>query len=190
MKGICLPEYQIKAALDGRLKQFTKPLKMQPFFSKNVWVHMSGMSFCDAGTMTEYLQTCDWLFQCKIDKKYYVKETYVYTTSKENCVYKIDCKDKRGDFWKSIADDSKCVFWCSPITMPAWAARIFVTSTDIMVRRVQELDEGDFIFEGCPSEYLLGSNWFVPVWDKQHPKTPWDSNPWVATYKIDVEVSR
>jgi hypothetical protein len=123
-----------------------------------------------------------------IDVDEYKAEDYCIQCTDECIKAEIESDDE-GYFWFDSSHPCP-TRWRSPVTMPAWAARIFITPTSIKVRRVQELDEGDFIFEGCPNEYLLGKNWFVPTWDKQYPKTPWDSNPWVVTYKCSIEVKR
>lgn len=37
----------------------------------------------------------------------------------------------------------------------------------------------DIIPDGGPKEYLLGSNWFRPLWESINGAGSWDANPWV-----------
>lgn len=77
--------------------------------------------------------------------------------------------------------------WKSPIFMPRWASRITLNVKAVRIERVQEISEGDCMMEGCPKEFLLGQNWFWPLWNTIHKKKPenqWDANPWVVVIEF------
>jgi hypothetical protein len=73
------------------------------------------------------------------------------------------------------------------IFMPLWACRFNPTIFSVRVERLHSIDEGDIIAEGCPPEYLLGSNWYQPLWDKLNAGRgyPWSKNPWV--FRVEFE---
>lgn len=74
--------------------------------------------------------------------------------------------------------------WQNPIFMPRFAARLFIEITSIRIGRLHEMTEQDYIDEGCPGAYLLGSNWWQAHWDSINKKRgfPWTSNPWRVSY--------
>jgi len=66
------------------------------------------------------------------------------------------------------------------IFMPLWGIRHNPPITAITAERLQMITEADIIAEGCPNEFLLGQNWFRPLWDSINgKKAPWLKNPWV-----------
>lgn len=76
--------------------------------------------------------------------------------------------------------------WRSPLHMPRWASRLVLPVTRVGAARVQEISEADCIAEGCPSEFLLGINWFRPLWKAINGKRDglaWESNPCLWVYE-------
>lgn len=128
----------------------------------------------------------------------WVRETWTPTTVKENCVYRADFRDRRGDFWDSIAEDDSDVRWRPSIFMPRHFSRISLCVVSVRVERLQDISESDAKAEGiefqddekeawrgwrsfdetCLFETALES--FREGWDRINGKrAPWSSNPWV-----------
>jgi len=78
--------------------------------------------------------------------------------------------------------------WKPSIHMPRWASRITLEIINVKIERVQDISEADIIAEGCPNEYLLGKNWFIPAWNSIYSKRgfPWESNSWVWVIEFKV----
>ena len=113
---------------------------------------------------------------CEIDNTEFGGDKYVdYKATPED-----GCDEAPGG-WHAVEPKDRLLRWCSPRYMPRWASRITLEITDVRVQRVQEISEADIIAEGCPSEYLLGKNWFMSFWNSINAKRgyPWESNQWV-----------
>ena len=99
------------------------------------------------------------------------------------------------DYGLMYKSSSGFVFnWCSPVTMPKWAARTWLRCTGVEVRRVQTINEDDAWAVGCtkgdptdnggwfPKEELQpdGSemgwdcpeDWVADKWDEQYAPKP------------------
>jgi len=82
-----------------------------------------------------------------------------------------------------MAPDLGKLGWRNAMFMPRWASRILLEVKKVRVERVQAISEADCIAEGCPNQYLLGVNWYRPLWDKINGKREggiyaWAKNPW------------
>lgn len=72
--------------------------------------------------------------------------------------------------------------WHSARFMPREASRIDLKVMNVYAHRIQSISEFDIIGEGCPPEYLLGINWFRPLWEKIHGAGAWERNDFVFAY--------
>ena len=109
--------------------------------------------------------------------------------------YKLDMHSIRGN---SITKYSSWGKWRSPMFMPAWAARDFITITDVNLGRLQDITEEDAKAEGIEPIYKTtkaGYIWtphgyrdgFINLWDSINPKYPWASNPWNFKYSFQLK---
>lgn len=129
----------------------------------------------------------------------YVRETWHYTggnnvePSPGYVSYRAD-----GEFTVD-----KAAKWRPLTTMPAWASRYTLTVVSVLVERLQDVTEEDAVIEGFPlpdgmkaricitgldgkTTKSLGKVWDMTAldglkryWNAQHPKQPWEQNPWV-----------
>lgn len=91
------------------------------------------------------------------------------------------------------------VRWRPSIHMPREAARIFLRVTDVRVERVQDIDDGQAVKEGCSGLYLDGATFvsakgrFHALWDGLYARRGygWDANPWVWVISFErIEAPR
>ena len=112
--------------------------------------------------------------------------------AKEFVIYRLGHKD-----WQGILRDIENGHeWNikSPLFMPAWAARHFITITGIKEGRLQEMTEEDAMAEGVDWYSIENKiegvgrcqQAYRKLWDLINPKYPWDSNPWNFAYSFKL----
>lgn len=82
--------------------------------------------------------------------------------------------------------------WSRPVMpsihMPRWASRITLEVTGVRVERVQNMNRGDAMAEGCPFPNMAkGANplhWYHDLWDSIHGPGAWERNDWVWVYDL------
>lgn len=81
------------------------------------------------------------------------------------------------DYGLMYKSSSGFVFnWCSPVTMPKWAARTWFRVTGVDVRRVQTISEDEIRRIGLePNDGTVLRGKF----------NPWDANPWAAFISVE-----
>lgn len=76
------------------------------------------------------------------------------------------------------------------IHMPRWSSRLTLTVTDVRVQRLQEVDRGDAMDEGCPFPNMAVGpdprDWFHQLWNSINGPDAWDQNPFVVALTFDV----
>jgi hypothetical protein len=81
--------------------------------------------------------------------------------------------------------------WRHSIHMPRWASRITLLVTDVRVQRLQEINRGDAMAEGCPfpnmAEGPSPTDWFRDLWDQLHGNGAWNTNPEIVAATFTVQ---
>ena len=98
--------------------------------------------------------------------------------------------------------------WRSPLHLPSWYARYFITITDVRAERLQEITEEDCLKEGIERHTDRGNNifWyevvgsyhgdtqevsgiksFAKLWDSINKDYPWESNPFIFRYEFEYK---
>jgi len=75
------------------------------------------------------------------------------------------------------------------IHMPRWASRITLEVTAVKVERLQNMNRGDAMEEGCPFPNMAAGpnplDWFRDLWTSLHGPGSWEANPWVAAITFE-----
>ena len=78
----------------------------------------------------------------------------------------------------------------SPLMMPEWAARHFLTILAVRAERVQEITPEDCIAEGIIEECgdgLALRDRYEALWSSINPTYPFESNPWVYLHEFEYK---
>lgn len=162
----------VRAILECRKTQTRRVVKPQP-----VSVNSCGVPFFpDGGGPVDY-RLCPY---GTVGSRLWVRETWAPTSVKDNCVYLADFRDRRGDYWGSVASAPEDVRWRPSIHMPRFASRITLEITGVRVERLQEISEDDARSEGWHPEDGQGPcEWYEDLWNTIHGPDSWSANPWV-----------
>ena len=132
----------------------------------------------------------------------YLKEAYCIECTKvgETPCYRLDCLECNlltGDNRKIGCKECN---WRSPLFLPEWAARDFITITDVKPERLQDITSWDCIYEGISQKYNSGRYFelygmatdkpnhilieeFRKLWDSINGKVyPWKGDWWIWKY--------
>lgn len=178
----------VKAILSGQKTQTRREVKAGQWWKydgeerdANGRVTFIGESWIDE-TECPYGQPGDLL---------YVRETFRVFDSSAECACYDHCVCSRHNGKPMYFADGFCTKddykWNPSIHMPRWASRLTLEITDLRVERLQEIDRGDCMAEGCPFPNMAVNDpigWFSGLWDSIY--SNWDANPWVWVVEFKV----
>lgn len=121
----------------------------------------------------------------------YVRETFRVFDSSAECACYDHCVCSRHNGKPMYFADGFCAKddykWNPSIHMPRWASRLTLEITDVRVERLQDIDRGDCMAEGCPFPNMAVNDpigWFSGLWDSIYGN--WQANPWVWCVEFKV----
>lgn len=206
MKGIGFCEEMRLALVEGRKTETRRVIKPQPLGTSPAPVN-GGFSFgrpygCD----DEFFKP-----KYKPGEVCFVQETWGCDDWEYVAQYKAEpwrgtpCSDGAKVHYLAFENELGTAhifpkgYWKSPRFMPAWAARTFVRIESDRAERLQEItNEGahregvaewaEPVLSGPVPAYRSPRELFVKLWDRLHPKPPydWASNPYVFVYGLSL----
>ena len=181
--SILFSEPMVRAILAGRKTQTRRVLKPQPYRDENGELMMqvnkhgaighSRMSPLYGQPMTEWVK---W----QPGSKLRVRETWAPGDCDGEVFYRATIDEDTDYSPEEIAN----IRWRPSIHMPRWASRITLLVEAVRVERLQEINRGDAMSEGCPFPNMAKGDdpreWFRGVWNSIHGPDAWDANPYVS----------
>lgn len=120
------------------------------------------------------------------DDYLYVRETWCLRYDGEKYFYKADKNTTREE---NQLIDYDNISWKPSIHMQKEAARIFLKVKNVLVERLQDIDDEQAKKEGC-NDYSSTALGFCCLWDSTIKKSDldkygWDANPWVWVIEFE-----
>ena len=164
----------VRAILDGRKTQTRRIVKPQPDIVADggLVVGVSTPEDQKYGRLGKALP-CPY---GKPGERLWVRESWAWYGCEyipSDVVYRADTESLPGEYGR----------WRPSIHMPRWASRITLEITEVRVERLQEMNRGDAMEEGCPFANMQKGpdprDWFRDLWQSINGPDSWDANPWV-----------
>lgn len=196
-------QYQVRAALDGRLSQARVVLKQQPRIRPEMVEPPSGDGPTYWAIFDGDLEAGRVRVPYAIGDRLWVRESFSYETldvDRNGFMppwYWADGNPTSGDFTRPKPS----------IHMPRWASRLTLTVTDVRVQRLQEISAADARGEGVVHNNVVNRLDGAPLWsvpgtsaggrhaiaafsallDQINGPGAWAANPWVVALTFTVE---
>lgn len=178
MKGICLRDHEVKAALAGRLGLLVRMVKPQPTWEASKSSPIAGWIWKRAGAFTitnSAAGPSDIAEDCPIGgvgDRLHGKEPFFidYPIGAAVVTYKADSD------WPQRS-------WRSAAVMPRWASRLAFEVKAVRVARVQGIQLCECAEAGAPPTHKADNVWdstetFQRLWNFLHGPGSWNANPW------------
>ena len=181
-KSLILRPWELRAMLDGRLKQVRRVVKLQEF-QPCTTVPGSDWYFRDSKTG---------IWSDVSSKRLFEKHTpYAVgdTVAVKESWFPKPKSDGGGAVYKATDAHNfmEGMPWKSPVTMPLWASRLSCVVTGVRCERVQEISQEDMLRCGVTELYGLSEmviNTYYEYWKADYPRYPWESNPFAWVYEL------
>ena len=190
----------VRAILEGRKTQTRRIVKPQPpngceyvingAYSHALCYHADDPRICVAPTpkSTDHRLPCPY---GQPGDRLWVRETWaprgVYPVTRPDGKFGAAVIEYRADGQRAtwnhdpiqrIKDD-----WRPSIFMPRWASRITLEVTKVRVERLQDINRGGAMAEGCPfmniAKMTKPLGWYRDLWESINGPGSWAANPWV-----------
>lgn len=116
----------------------------------------------------------------------YVRETWCKSPFTDNYIYRADGERElfSQSYDSEIMDDTVWT-WKPSIHMPKEAARIFLKVKDVLVERLQDIDDDGVVAEGLKIGYPFDELWNSTIKKADTELYGWDANPWVWVIEFE-----
>lgn len=177
----------VRALLDGTKTQTRRIVK--PRKDRDIGCAMAPCELAGEVNGGEYRNA-----YCQPGDRLWVRETFVKIDGQTQPWIETDYRatynhgDRLGD---SLGIKKR---WTPAIHMPRAASRITLEVTGVRAERLQAVNRGDAMAEGCPFPNMAHGDdprqWFRDMWQQINGPASWDANPWVWVVefrKLQVE---
>lgn len=158
---------QTRRIVKDDVDYFLNQVQGQPQLIDNVYIGIAGK------------QKVSIKLKIRKDDILWVRETFGQILSYDMICYKADCYN----------EEKPVLGWKPSIFMPKEACRLFLKVKNIRIERLQKINRGDAMAEGCPFPNLAkGENpvlWFTNLWKSINGKESWEANPFVWVIEFE-----
>lgn len=193
-----LRDWQVRAALDGRLSALVVPLKPQPGPGQSAHVYSTAqVDWQVRGKFGRALSSER--FPLIVGDRYWCRETWgtgvrpdPFEGWRDGVEYRADDigLDERDilplhpvDAPDGVDLDAYPHHWMSSAQMPRWASRITIIPTEVRACRLQEVTEDDARAMGSLGSHPAA---LVDYWVDRYGRGAWGRNPWCAIARVDT----
>ncbi|WP_151765750.1 hypothetical protein [Acinetobacter colistiniresistens] len=214
MKERCVnfTTYEVRAALDSRLKQFRRPLSHQPHAKcDTATLGLDGIwrfSRPTARGINKSLSDDD--LRCpygQVGDRLYVREAWRLFEASVECDhadFPCSCPEDGTPFYKATHATGDGEKWTRSIHMPRSLSRILLEITEIKVERLKSISRQDAAQQGliqlpATGRYVVhqGGQYFGMasgnpcevfewLWEETYGEKSWKANPWVWVVKFKI----
>lgn len=174
----------VRAILDGRKTQTRRVVKPQPHDTHEIEcgiyhptvIDRHGEEDAGPPIFGAYSMDGEWGCKCPYGQpgdRLWVREAFGTCDSYvPHVFYRADGEAPNHDFK-----------WKPSIHMPRWASRVTLEIVSVRVERLQGINRGDAMAEGCPFPNMARETdprtWFVDLLESINGAGSWEANPWV-----------
>ena len=207
MKGIYERPEMIKAIVEKRKTVTRRVIKPQPIFEtlpSSNGTTINSLGYFWKGHYIRHIENLIEYARYQVGETVYIKEAWyllgVYQVNhisfdeKANIRYPLD----NSVVWANkprtkLTDVPLKNGNHSPMMMPEWAARYFITITDVRAERLGKITSGDCLAEGITASDKDGIGVrgieldykFGQLWNSLNKDYPWESNPFIFRYEFE-----
>jgi hypothetical protein len=183
----------VRALLAGTKTQTRRPIKPQPIRIEDSTI----LAWRGGLFQPERLpKNSNMLNHCRYGvpgDRLWVRETWanVSTLDPGLTVYRADYPACVPPEYENVpVAEAEVIIWKPSIHMFRKDSRILLEIVDVRVERLQDINRGDAMAEGCPFQNMASGDdprkWYAQLWNEINGAGSWDANPWVW----DIEFRR
>ena len=184
MKGLIFSQHMYESILSGSKTMTRRLIKPQPVLTTDI---PYGDEYFGINAEGYYFPIKP---RYNVGETVYLKEVYYKEKDTGEVMYSNPVESKR--CWNKI----------SPMFMPEKYARNWIEIVSVKAERLQDISDEDIRKEGIQrlgdfadyNYYVDGIKWhfnnpreaFAALWDSNHKKNKWETNPWIWKYELKL----